>query len=445
MKPGRMLIAAVLLAGLGGALWYSNKQEKAKEGQPAKDAPPRILAIPADTVQQIEIQRRGEAPTTVRFNKSGKWEITQPKPLPADPLAVSEITTATSKLDSDRLVDPNASDWSSYGLSPALLQVSIQRKDGKTSKLLIGENTPTGSTVYARLDGDNRLFTMPSANKTTLDKDSKDLRDKRLLSFSQDKVSRIELTARGKTFDLAKTGENEWQIAKPKTMRADVTLIDDLVLKLKNAVMDAGFTDEDAKKAAAGFGSAAPVGTAQVTDPTGVKTLEIRKSKDDYFAKSSELEGIYKVRKDLADGLDKSVDDFRAKKLFDFGFSDPTRIEVTDGAKTLVYDKAGDTWMSSGKKMDATGMQNLLDKLRDLASVKFVESGFTIPAVTLTVVSNQGKRREKVEISLGAAGGNFVARHDGGDMSLYEVDASAVKDLRQSAGDVREAKPEKKK
>jgi len=40
MKWGRMLTAGVLLAGLAIAVWWSNRQEKAKEGQPAADAPP---------------------------------------------------------------------------------------------------------------------------------------------------------------------------------------------------------------------------------------------------------------------------------------------------------------------------------------------------------------------------------------------------------------------
>jgi len=256
-------------------------------------------------------------------------------------------------------------------------------------------------------------------------------------------LSRIEITARKQTFELAKVGENEWQIAKPKTMRADAAQADDLVLKLKNAVMVLG-PDADAKKTAADFASATPVAIAKVTDPSGTSTLEIRKSKDDYYAKSSGLEGAYKVGKDLGDGLDKALDDFRNKKLFDFGFSDPSRIEATDGAKTSVYDKGGDTWMSSGKKMDSTSVQAFIDKLRDLTAAKFVETGFTTPVVTVTVVSNQGKRREKVEISQAATGGNFVARHDG-DASLYELTADAVKDLRQAMGDVREAQPEKKK
>jgi hypothetical protein len=184
------------------------------------------------------------------------------------------------------------------------------------------------------------------------------------------------------------------------------------------------------------------VGGVKITDPSGTQTLEVRKSKENYYAKSSAAGGVFKVGKDVADAIDKPLESFRNKKLFDFGFADPSRIEVKDGAKDAVFEKSGDQWTSSGKTMDSTSVQALVDKLRDLAATKFPETGFTTPAITLAVVSDGGKRNEKVEIA--ASGANFIARRVG-EPSLYELDANAVKDLRQAAGDVREAQPEKKK
>jgi len=440
MKWGRMLAASVLLAGLAAALWWSNRQEKAKEGKPAADAPPKILALGADTIQQIEIRHRGEDPITLKLNGS-QWEMTSPK-LPVDSAAVSAITSAAASVDADRVVDPNVSDLKAYGLAPASLEVDFATKNGKTSKLLIGDNTPAGSAVYAKLDGDPRLFTMGVYSKTAFDKEAKDLRDKRLLPFTQAKLSRIEVTAQKQTYEFVKKGESEWQIVKPKAMRADSTQTDDLVRQLNNAQMDLSGVQDDKKNAAA-FASAPVLAIAKVTDQDGTKTLEIRKAKDDYYAKSSAAAGVYKVAKTVGDALDKPVDAYRNKKIFDFGFSDPTHIEVTDGGKTSTFDKSGDTWMSGGKKMDNTSVQAFADRLRDLSATKFVESGFTTPVVTVTVVSNQGKLREKVEIAA-APGGNFLARRDG-DASFYELEAGVVKDLRQAVGDVREAQPETKK
>lgn len=447
MKLGRMLTAAVLLAALGIVVWWSNKQEKAKEGKPAADAV-RILDIPPETVKEVQIQRRGEGPTTVQLNDKGQWALTQPKPFPADASAVSGVTNTTMKLDSQRLVDPNVTDLAAYGLAPAMLEVRITRKDGKTSKLLVGENTPANDAVYVKLDGDPRLFTVSSVNKTALDKDYKDLRDRHLLNFDQEKVTKFEITAKNQSFEISRPADGDWQISKPKTMRAENLQVDELITKLKNAQMDASFTDDDAKKAGVAFAGASPVAMVKVSDPGGVKTFEVRKAKEAFYAKSSTLEGVYKVGKDVADGLDKSANDFRTKKVFDFGFNELTHVDVIDGAKSSIFDKvvdkAGGTWMSAGKKIDSTSLQAFTDKLRDLTASKFADAGFGTPAVTITVVSNQGKHREKVEIAPMASGGNFLARHDG-DASFYELEANAVKELRQAAGDVREAQPEKKK
>ena len=69
-----------------------------------------------------------------------------------------------------------------------------------------------------------------------------------------------------------------------------------------------------------------------VSDAAGNQQLEVRKDKDkNYYAKSSVVDGMYKVASDLGDGLDKKLDDFRNKKLFDFGWSDPTKVEVRSG------------------------------------------------------------------------------------------------------------------
>ena len=46
------------------------------------------------------------------------------------------------------------------------------------------------------------------------------------------------------------------------------------------------------------------------------------------YAKSSAVEGVYKVAADVGDALDKGLDDFRNKKVFDFGFSDPSKVDV---------------------------------------------------------------------------------------------------------------------
>jgi hypothetical protein len=148
------------------------------------------------------------------------------------------------------------------------------------------------------------------------------------------------------------------------------------------------------------------------------------------------------VPKDVSQGLDKSVDDFRNKKLFDFGFDEPSKIEVHDGAKPYFFTKGGQDWWSDGKKLDAEGVQTLIDRIRGLSATRFVDSGFTAPLMNIMIISNEGKRVEKVMIA--SAAGHFIAKRED-DPSLYEMDSSAVTDLQKAAADVKPAPAEGKK
>jgi hypothetical protein len=66
--------------------------------------------------------------------------------------------------------------------------------------------------------------------------------------------------------------------------------------------------------AAAEFARATPVARAKLTGESGTQTLEVRKSKDDYYAKSSAVQGTYKVDSTVGEALNKKVDDFRVNK-----------------------------------------------------------------------------------------------------------------------------------
>ena len=75
------------------------------------------------------------------------------------------------------------------------MSATVTRKDGKTDKLLIGDDTPNNSGAYARLPNNPHVYTVFSFVKTSLDKNLNDLRDKRLLTFDSDKLTRVELNA----------------------------------------------------------------------------------------------------------------------------------------------------------------------------------------------------------------------------------------------------------
>lgn len=436
MKSTGLLIAAVLLAALTGVLYWSNHHPADETKTSATPPATKLLSFKDADVSKLEIDKKGSDPVDVAKGSDGKWDITAPQKLSGDQDAITGVISVLSGLTSERVVEDHAIDLKQYGLADPAVKIDITTKDGKTQKLLLGDDTPTGNAVYAAVGGDPRVFTLASYSKSSLDKSAPDLRDKRLLTANFDKVSAVDLTAKKQSIEFGRS-KDSWQIVKPRPLRADNFSVEDLVRKLKDAKMDlSASADSDEKKIAGLFAAGTPVATAKVTDATGTQTLEVRQNKTDYYAKSSAVSGVYKVAADLGTSLDKSLDDFRNKKLFDFGFDDVSAVEMHDGSKTYSLVKGGSDWWSNGKKMDAMSAQAFIDKLRDLAATKFPDSGFTTPTITMKVTSNDGKRVEN--ISIAKSGVNYIAKREG-EPSLYQLDPKAVEELQKSAEGVKPA------
>jgi hypothetical protein len=442
MKNSGLLIAAVVLAALTGALYWSNYHPPSENTAKASlDTPPKILSLKQEDISKIAIRKKGGEELDLAKGDAGKWQITASKALGADQEAVSSLLSTVSSLSADRLVEDKAGDVSQYGLAQPALELDVTSKDGKPQKLFLGDDTPAGSAVFAKLDGDPRVFTIASYNRTSIDKTTNDLRDKRLLTVDFDKLSQIELATKKQDIEFGRN-KQEWQIVKPKPLRADNFQVEEIVRKLREAKMDATFTVADAKKTAAAFASGSQVATAKVSDTASTQELQVRKSKDDYYAKSTAVPGIYKVSSDLGKELDKNLDDFRNKKLFDFGYDDPSKVEIHDGAKSYFLTKGGqDWWSADSKKMESSSVQALVDKIRELSASKFVDSGFTSPVIEVSVVSNDGKRVDKVLIS--KSGDNYIAKR-ANEPALYQLDSSSVTDLQKLATDVKPAAAGKK-
>jgi hypothetical protein len=136
------------------------------------------------------------------------------------------------------------------------------------------------------------------------------------------------------------------------------------------------------------------------------------------------------------------MEDFRNKKLFDLGSGDPNKIEIHDASKTYFLTRSGEDWWSgSAKKMDATTVDDLVEKIRDLSASKFVDSGFSALLIDITVTSNDGKRVETVAIS--KAGDNYIGKREN-EPALYQLDTKTIDDLKKSADDVKPATVPKK-
>jgi len=435
MKIRGLLVATAAFAVLAGLLYWSDHRKPSAAAANLADAP-SILKLDENSITRLELKKK-DAPE-IQLTKSGSdWKITEPRALSADQGTVSSMLSALASLNSERMVEEKSSELQRYGLEHPWLEVEVTEKDNRSQRLLLGDDTPTGSAAYASLGGDPRIFTIPGYHKTSLDKSLNDLRDKRLLTVSPDKVSRLEIAGANADIEFGRN-KDEWQILKPKPMRADSDAVGGLVSKLTDARMDLSGSDAVAKESDSAFAKGSAVATVKVTDESSTQQLQIRKSKDLFYAKSSIVDGAYKVNSDLADAVNKKLEDFRNKKLFDFGYAEPAKLEIHAASKNYSLMRGGQDWWDNGKKMDEGSVSTLISNLRDLSADKFVDSGFTTPEIEVTVTDNDGKKVEKILIS--KSGSNYIAKRDA-DPNLYQITTTSVDELRKSIDGIKLAAP----
>ncbi len=436
MKTGKLIsfgIAVVVLLGLTGVLYWSNRHPKPSPETPLASGPV-ILKLDPASVTALTLSVKGSDPISL-VKQGDKWQIVAPEKIPADSDEVSGLLQELDPLNAQELVAANATDLKQYGLDHPGISLNIVEKGHAAQQLLIGDNTPVGGSAYAMIAGQPRVYTTSMEKKNVLSKTLTALREKRLLTESTNQMQRIELTHAGQTVALAHDAGG-WRMLQPAPYRVDQLSVESLADTLSEAEMD--LTQPTQQEAQADWAHGSPVGSVKITGPAGTQTLAIRKYKGEDYAKSSLVSGVFHIGAALGDALDKTAADFREKQVFDFGDNDPDALDLQiKNAKsaavnlTLKHNALG--WWQNGKKVNADKAEALVSALRALAAAKFTNSGFTTPEISVSVTSQSGKHQETVDIA--QSGSRYLARRID-DPSLYVLDSGAVEGVESAAKQV---------
>jgi hypothetical protein len=420
------LVLVVIAGGLGGYLYYDSKH-------PAEDTKKneKVFAdLKSDAITQVTVKSdKGE--TTTAQKQSNAWQLTQPVQAPADEAELSGITSNLASAEVQSVIDEKPSDVKQFGLDPARIQVSF-KTGGTDHALLIGQKTPTGADLYARLSDKPRVFLIPSFLETTFNKSAFDLRDKTILKIDHDKTDRLEISSADRTVTLTKKGE-DWQMTAPADARADFSAVDGILGRLNSTPMKAIIAENatDLKQ----YGLDKPDVTVHVGAGSSQAGLIVGKSAGDgiVYAKDLSRPMVFTVEKALVDELKKPADDFRIKDIFDARSFNTTAITVTYKGAPLSLEKDKDgKWKQtapSAKAADSTRVEALLTALTNARATGFVDkdkiggTGLDKPDPVVSIKSEDGQKQEKV--SFARKGTDAYARREG-DASAAKIDASQL-------------------
>ncbi len=451
MRANPLLVAVVVLALLGGAVWYTRENPP-----PDEDAAPKVVDVEEDAIQGITLRKRGEDPVELVRGEDGEWEFGGNLGIPAADSPIGTLVSSLASLNAERLVSEAVVDWEPYELDDPELAVSFELEEGG-GELLFGRDTPTGSGVFARLRDDPRLFTVYSYNKTSFDKSVFDLRDKHLLQLDEDTISEIRLRTPSRAIRFTREEDN-WRIAEPIEARADDFTVNDLSRAVRTAEMTEVLAEDSDSR---DYSFARPLATVTVTDAEGDHELVVAQKEvlrppeegDDepteetvYYARSSHLPGVFSVGSTLALSFDKEVADFRDMKLFDFGYVDPARVEVRAGDDAVSIIRVEDQWQlesDGGRGLEGELVQTLLDRLRGLTATEIrsdsaaaqARYGLDAPTIEASVTpAGEDAATERVRVTSPDQAPVYAARES--EPSTFEVERSAAENIVRSVEEV---------
>lgn len=439
MKANPLVISVLVLAALGAAVWFTMENPPPAEDS---DAIPLVEAEESEIVE-VTVRRPDAEAVTVMRGEEGEWEFGGDVDVPADGAAIGLMTSNLAGLEAERVVQEQTTDWAPYRLDAdgeVSVDVRFAEGAGEPRKFIFGKSTPTGSGVYLRIEGDPRLMTTFNYVPASFKKTVFDWRDKSLLFVEQDELTRVRVEVAGaEPIAIAReSADDPWRMVEPAPFRADNFTASDLARSVAGAEMTRVVEEGEA---AADYGFNAPYVVATGVDASGAEhTLTIaRQSEGVYFARSSDVEGVYEIAAATAEGLHVAPADLRNKKLFDFGFNQLSSIEARDGETEIQLERSGDGWTlasDDGREVAAEQAQTLIDRLRNLVAIDFSSGsgdraayGLDEPEIEVAATrSAEGAATERVVVSSLDDDRVYAARV--GEPTIYEIEKAPAEELR---------------
>jgi hypothetical protein len=402
----------VVLVGLGAYIYFVTWKKSDTDTTAKQD---KVFAgLQPDKIDELKVTSEKGDVTSLK-KENGAWQVTAPIATKADETEVSGITTNLGTVDITRVIDENPASLKEFGLDKPHVEVDFKRAGDKDfQKLLIGEKSPTGASLYAKRNDDKKVFLIPAFQENTFNRSTFDLREKTLVKFDRDKVDGVEITADGKTVAIAKAG-SDWKLTKPLQTKADFGAVEGLVGRLGTAQMKSIVTMDASPADLKKYGLDKPQETVTLDVGSARATLQLGSKAEDntVYARDTSRPMVMTVESALADDLKKGADEYRRKDIFEFRPFNATHIEFTRNGQTVAFDKVKNTgkdaqtnpdmWKRvspSAKDVSKDTMDSMLSRLSNMRASSFVDStantGLDKPALSVFVKFEDGKNEERV-------------------------------------------------
>ncbi len=411
-----------------------------------------VLNLKPDDIVKIEVKRQQEPKEVILERKNKSWWLTKPVQAPADKTTVETLLNRFKNLKAEVELEEKKAE---YGLTNPPVVLTVHDKRRRKYRIEFGQKTPDNLGVYAIVEGRRKPVVLTSWLLDDANKTPDDFRDKRMVFFNRDKVTKIDLIYPDKQIVCERKGKDEWRLVEPLRTEADNNAVTNLLDRLSTLQARQFIVERPKKTQLVNFQLDKPSLQVQLWLKGREKPLTItigkqhETNKTRYYARTTRFPAIVLVDDfDLRD-IRKTENDLRSKKVLVFKKDNVERLVLKfDGTEIeLRKRKEGeetkwqmlkpvkvpaDSWRVDDIlwALDGAQAEGFIDKRQNLA-----EFGLDKPQLELRLWE-KGKKQPKT-VWMSVKGNKGYLRTSEGD-TVYKVGMSLLDDLKKSPNDLRD-------
>lgn len=285
-----------------------------KQRAALKEKEEKVLLLEKEKVEGVILQVPNGRFKAKRMGEK-EWALEEPLKAKGDKWAWNQIVETVSDLKFKRVIEESASDLSVYGLKEPKIRVEFHLKGEKEKKILkVGDENPIGDSLFATTDETKKVVLVPSHLSSSLNKEIKQLREKRLFTFDTGKSRSIEVVSKGKKLLLKKEGD-QWFVSSGKKEEADSSQITTLLNTLTSLEVK-DFESESPSEGLSKYGLDTPSMKILAKDEknTQLELLLGKKDKEGIYALKKGEKPVYRLHSYVLDEISLETSKYLKKK-----------------------------------------------------------------------------------------------------------------------------------
>ena len=350
-----------------------------------------VMDVSPLNVTRIEIkgERSVELTKSTATSAESHWAISRPIAARADQRKVGDLLDECSLLRVADFVSEDPKDVHTYQLDEPTREITVWTGDSGKTLLIAKAPTNDAAKVYAKLKSADSIFTISADSAKKFAVQANDLRDTRILTFTEPDVRSFELLRGGDKMQLARDTNNVWKLAAPVALYADNGRVSALLLKLNDLTATQYVADvaTDLDK----FGLAAPTATVTLRG-AGTNALaqlligSVDATNAIRHVKRTDEPFIYGVDTNIMGWLPVNALALRTRRVAELKPDQITKLVIEKTStemnqppqRTVIERSADNNWKMvepTQGVLDLDGVRNLLDNLDQLQADEFIREG----------------------------------------------------------------------